>query len=110
LGSVESTVKEITNGIRERAKSSAADIDFTVVNDEILKTIEYWQQKIKNQQGRTLSYWARVNPFNKIVNYPLLMNAEDTRKENNILPAPNSLREVEPSAYFTLWPTPNNAC
>ena len=102
-------VQHIRRYITRRAMNSGTDMDIGDVDTETSEVIGFWQSKVRNKGSRDLNYWAKLNPFNRTTNYFLMANAEDAYIVSGGKPTPNSLREVEPSAYFTLWPVSNNA-
>lgn len=102
-------VQHISRHIAQRAVDSGIAVDAAQINSEISDIVSFWQTKVRNRGTRRLDYWARMNPFGKATNDFLMKNAEESHHVSAGKPTPNSLREVEPSAYFALWPVPNHA-
>jgi len=109
FNSSDSLIKDISQFIIQRAVNSGTDIDIADIDAEISEIIAFWHNKVKNKGLKNLEYWAKINPFNRPTNYFLMKNAEEASNISGGKPTPNSLREVEPSAYFSLWPASYNA-
>jgi hypothetical protein len=88
--------------------SGALPADPYIVAGELDSVVERWSHRANEARvaSRKLEYWATPRPFdNTPVNDHLMRAAEDPDASNNpwVWPTPNSMREVEPSAYYVSW-------
>lgn len=99
-GQVSSIIEYLIHRARS-ATAGAADADIRAEIEDIARD---WERKASNARaaGRKLNYWEKKAPFGKTSPY-LLHSAEQAQTANTgAWPAPNSLREVEPSTAFVL--------
>ncbi len=104
------TVSQIREWIQRRAGScDLAHAPSADVVNELDQIIERWRCRAGAclaGQDR-LEYWATLQPHNNTPTNPHLMrSAEEEMVDERVWPTPNSMREVEPSAYYVLWPNP----
>ena len=101
-------VAEIRDWIRRRAdscdliNSSAIDVE-----GEVDQIIDRWQSRAASHRssGQRLEYWATLRPNdNRPTNDHLMRGSEEENTDPQVWPTPNSMREVEPSAYYIVWP------
>lgn len=102
-------VIKIVDLIIKRVRSAGqAHASHEETKHELMEIIERWRllaDKYRNT-GKNLEYWARLRPFdNRPVNPHLMRAAEDRFDDPEVWPTPNSMREVEPSAFYTEWRT-----
>lgn len=100
----EATVQKIVDYLIRRARNAteaAADAD---LRDEIEEIASEWERKASNARaaGTRFCYWEKRAPFGRAAPH-LLCSAEEMKTPGSgAWPAPNSLREVEPSTVFIL--------
>jgi hypothetical protein len=96
-------VVEIRNWIMRRAESAGtAHVSRGDINEELKEIIARWTTKARMYRGnKKFEYWATSRPFdNRPVNPHLMRGAEDPVIDPGVWPTPNSMRDVEPSAYY----------
>lgn len=101
---VKNIVAFILARVRSSGQTGSKNLEMQTRTD--LKNIEeHWKARAEQSSaaGQYLEYWARLNPQNKPVNPTLMRSAEEVFDDPNVWRTPNSMREVEPSVYFTLW-------
>jgi hypothetical protein len=102
-----SGVDEITKWIVGRA--ATAGIEFArpdEVESNLDQLMEEWERRAKFYKAcnSKFEYWATRRPIKADpVNPHLMRGAEDLSESEEVWMTPNSMREVEPSAYFTIW-------
>lgn len=98
---------EITKWIVGRA--ATAGIEFArpdEVESNLDQLMEEWERRAKfyKASNSKFEYWATRRPIKADpVNPHLMRGAEDLSESEEVWMTPNSMREVEPSAYFTIW-------
>jgi hypothetical protein len=96
-------VAEIKEWIMERAtRAGAIHVTPEDIRDELDGIIARWATRARKFHGNTkFEYWATTRPFdNRPVNPHLMRSAEDPVIDAGVWPTPNSMRDVEPSAYY----------
>ena len=97
-------VKKIAEKIINRAMNSQTNVAESEMTDDLNRITSRWTQRTRVVSKKPLEYWERRNPVtNKVVNLPLMRGAEEQFGDPGVWPTPNSMREVEPSAYFSVW-------
>jgi len=96
----------IKDWIIDRAINSGAEYD--EVEIDLSSIIQSWNRRASNyrQANKEFEYWATFRPFNNTPIYNHLMrSAEDESANPEVWSTPNSMREVEPSVYCSIWET-----
>ncbi len=96
-------VDEIKNWIMQRAeRSGTIHVSQEDIRDELDGIIARWATRARMFRGNTkFEYWATSRPYdNRPVNPHLMRSAEDPVIDAGVWPTPNSMRDVEPSAYY----------
>jgi hypothetical protein len=100
----DASVQSIVAYLVRRARSATAAATDADVQAEIDEIAVEWERKASNARaaGTKFRYWERPAPYGKTVPR-LLYSAEEMKAPGSgAWPAPNSLREVEPSTVFVL--------
>lgn len=100
----DATVREVVEYLIQRARSATSGATDADIRAEIEDIARSWERKASNSRaaGRKLNYWEKSAPYGKTAPY-LFYSAEQTLgAASDAWPAPNSLREVEPSTAFVL--------
>jgi hypothetical protein len=100
-------INEIRNWIVKRVENVGgefAEADEVAFNLDQL--ISEWERRAEYYLSidKKFEYWATRRPTKaEPVNAHLMRGAEDPIGDEEVWTAPNSMREVEPSTYFTIW-------
>lgn len=100
----DATVGKIVQHLIRRARTATDGATDADIRAEIEDIARDWERKASNARaaGRKLNYWEKPAPYGKTSPH-LLYSAEQTLTASaGAWPAPNSLREVEPSTAFVL--------
>ncbi len=98
--------KIITWIVRRASKASRYFTRPDEVKSNIDQLVEEWERRARYYKlsGSKFEYWATRKPFRADpVNPHLMRGAEDQVESEEVWMTPNSMREVEPSVYFTIW-------
>ena len=96
-------VGQIKEWIMQRAtRGGAIHVSPDDIRDELDGIIARWATRARKFRGNIkFEYWATTRPFdNRPVNPHLMRSAEDPVIDAGVWPTPNSMRDVEPSAYY----------
>ncbi len=97
-------VPEIRDWIINRAVNSGSDfVSREDIKNELDAIIARWAQRARLYMGnKKFEYWATTRPLDhRPVNPHLMRGAEDPIVDSAVWATPNSMREVEPSAFYT---------
>jgi hypothetical protein len=102
-----SGVDEITKWIVGRAATAGTEFARPdEVESNLDQLMEEWERRARfyKSSNSKFEYWATRRPIKADpVNPHLMRGAEDLSESEDVWMTPNSMREVEPSAYFTIW-------
>ncbi len=103
-------IDRVISWLVERAMNSGiVHITKEEITNELSNIITQWARRAENyrESGQRFEYWATRRPFDNKALYPHLMRSAeefcDSGSNNNFWQTPNSMRDVEPSIYFTLF-------
>ncbi|WP_200761588.1 hypothetical protein [Poriferisphaera corsica] len=99
-------VIKIRDWIVERANNSSQNK--TIKNEvysSLNQIINDWTHiaDLINKSNRKLEYWATFDRRNKPNNPYLMRSAEDQFEDSKVWRTPNSMREVEPTVFYSIW-------
>jgi hypothetical protein len=103
------TAKRVRKWILDRvAHCSSYQDDAIDVAAELDVIRDRWKQRARMLEttGGKLEYWATKRPFDDVPVGPHLMRGAedaDAGRDPWVWPTPNSMREVEPSAFYVIW-------
>jgi helicase-like protein len=100
-------VAEIQKWIMKRAESAGtAHVSREDIRDELNRIVARWAAKARMYRGNgKFEYWATSRPYdNRPVNPHLMRGAEDPVIDRGVWATQNSMRDVEPSAYYVVLP------
>lgn len=88
--------------VQRAARAGAIHVSPEDIRDELDGIIARWATRARKFRGNTkFEYWATTRPYdNRPVNPHLMRSAEDPVIDAGVWPTPNSMRDVEPSAYY----------
>lgn len=97
-------VRAVVDAIRKRVASASDRIDAAATAAELEALVREWAQRSQDARsgGRRLVYWERKAPFGRTLPHLMTSAEEGSRGTGLAWPAPNSMREVEPSTAFSL--------
>lgn len=101
-------VREVIETIISRATASYQAPDKDIINRQLETFVQHWKNRATQQSNehKKLKYFHSPNPFKQNVSHDYLMRSAEEVFEDPmqvIWRVPNSMRSVEPSAWFTLW-------
>ena len=101
-------VKEIINTIISRACASSQPPETSAILNQLELLVEHWRNRALNQANEQdkLKYFYKHLPYRRDVSFNYLMrSAEEVFEDPSkiVWRVPNSMRNVEPTAWFTLW-------
>ena len=101
-------VKEIINTIISRACASSQPPETSAILKQLELLVEHWRNRALNQANEQdkLKYFYKHLPYRRDVSFNYLMrSAEEVFEDPSkiVWRVPNSMRNVEPTAWFTLW-------
>lgn len=94
-------VGEIVQAIIERSGAASGGIEQEETEEDVRALLAAWARRARETRasGRRLDWWARGGTIGKRPPH-LMRSAEEAVRGDPAWPAPNSLREVEPSTAF----------
>ena len=96
-------VLAIVEKIVARARSSAQfSMSESELREDLAAIISRWAALAQRYRtaGRRFEYWYTPRPFNQPATPHLMRGAEDSFEEPEVFATPNSMREVEPTAFY----------
>jgi hypothetical protein len=94
-------VKRAIEYVVRRCLNATSDVPEPEIRAHVMSIVERWA---KRTNAAKLSYWAKINPVTgKPMGLHLMRDMEEVWRDPQVWPTPNSMREVEPSAFFSTW-------